>query len=186
MSEVIDWHRRLPAALALLLMAGAALVLLGATVEHRGASETGRAVESSAGTSHTEQAGEAGGGEGGESAKANGHQIGEVAGEQSENETVLGVRVESPVALTALVSASAGLAVLVWRRPTRLVAAAVVAFALAAGAFDVAEIDRQLSAERTVLALLAVTVLLLRAATVTAAALLWRNTPRGISRNRAR
>jgi hypothetical protein len=156
MSEVTGWRRRLPAALALLLVVCAALVLLGATVEHRGTTETPE-------TSHSEQA---------ERSEAG---TGELAGEQGADETVLGVRVESPVALTGLALVSAGLAVLVWRRPTRLVAGAVLVFALVAAVFDGAEIDRQLSAERTALALLAVAVVLLRAATIAGAALMWRN-----------
>ena len=159
MSEVTGWRRRLPAAVAVLLVACAALVLLGATAEHRGTTET-------VDTSRSEQA---------EQAEHSAAGSGEVPGEQGKDETVLGVRVESPVALTGLALVSAGLALLVWRRPTRLVAAAVVAFALVAAVFDVAEIDRQLSAERTALALVAVAVVLLRAATVAGAVLIWRN-----------
>ena len=53
MSEVTGWRRRLPAAVAVLLVACAALVLLGATAEHRGTTET-------VDTSRSEQAEQAG------------------------------------------------------------------------------------------------------------------------------
>jgi hypothetical protein len=55
---------------------------------------------------------------------------------------VLGVRIESPAAVTGAAIVSVALEGLIWRRPTRWVTAAVVLVAAGAAALDVAEIRR--------------------------------------------
>ena len=74
--------------------------------------------------------------------------------------------------LAGLAVASLGLAFLIWRQPTRLIAGAVIAFSAGAAVFDVLELTRQHSG----LVLLAVVIVILRLTTITAAALLWRTT----------
>jgi hypothetical protein len=64
------------------------------------------------------------------------------------NETVLGVRIESPAAVTGAAIVSVALEGLIWRRPTRWVTAAVVLVAAGAAALDVAEISHQATENR--------------------------------------
>jgi hypothetical protein len=158
------WRRALPAVVGLLLVVCAALVIIGVTIERGGEAHTDTGVAS---TGHSEGA-EGGHAEtGGEQPHADSpaHQEGAAA------EAVLGVPIESPAALVGL---AVGLAALVWRRPTRLVTGVVVVFTVAAGVLDVAEISRQLSADRAWLAVLAGLIAVLRVATLAGAAVLWR------------
>lgn len=153
------WRRTLPAMIGALLVVCAALVIIGVSLEHGGDTHTDTgAVESS---EHTETEGE--------------HAE---SGEQPHTEeTLLGAAIESPAALVGLGVVSVGLAALVWRRPTRPVAGAVIVFTIAAGVLDVVEISRQLSADRGGLAVLAMVIALLRVATLAGAAMLWRTMP---------
>jgi hypothetical protein len=164
------WRRVLPATVGLLLVACAALVIIGLTIE-RGSSphvETG-VVEP---TQHSESAE-------GTQAETGDEQppVNTAHSESAEGEAVLGVPIESPVALAGLAVVSVALAALVWRRATRPVTGVVIVFTVAAGALDVAEISRQLSGDRVGLAVLAGLIALLRVATVTGATVLWRAAP---------
>jgi hypothetical protein len=86
------------------------------------------------------------------------------------NETVLGVRIESPAAVTGVAIVSVALEGLIWRRPTRWVTAAVVLVAAGAAALDVAEIRRIAAAW----AALATVIALTHLAVVAGAVILWR------------
>jgi hypothetical protein len=86
------------------------------------------------------------------------------------NETVLGVRIESPAAVTGTAIVSVALEGLIWRRPTRWVTAAVVLVAAGAAALDVAEIRRIAAAW----AALATVIALTHLAVVAGAVILWR------------
>jgi hypothetical protein len=144
----------------------AALVIIGVSIERggEGHADTG-AVES---TERTE-------GEHAESSEGTHHEepVHADAAVHKE-ETVLGMPIESPAALVGLAVVSLGLAVLVWRRPTRLVTGGVVVFTVAAGVLDVVEISRQVTADRAGLVVLAGLIVLLRVVTVAGAAMLWR------------
>jgi hypothetical protein len=156
----VDWRRTLPAVVGLLMVVCAAMVIIGVSIERggEGHADTGT-VES---TEHTE-------GEHAESSE------GTHAEEPVHEEgAVLGVSIESLAALVGLAVVSVGLAVLVWRRPTRLVVGAVIVFTVSAGVLDVIEISRQVSADRASLVVLAGLIVLLRVATVACAAMLWR------------
>ena len=94
-------------------------------------------------------------------------------------ESALMATLESPAGLLGLAAVSAGLAALVWRHPRRTTAAAVGAFATAAGALDVLELTRHLAADRDGLAGLAAVILISRILAVAGALALWRAaTPR--------
>lgn len=154
------WRRTLPAMIGALLVVCAALVIIGVSLERggeQGHTDTG-AVESS---EHTETEGE----------------HAESREQPHTEETLLGAAIESPAALVGLGVVSVALAALVWRRPTRPVAGAVIVFTIAAGVLDVVEISRQLSADRGGLAVLAMVIALLRVATLAGAAMLWRTMP---------
>ncbi|QNE21389.1 hypothetical protein F1D05_30050 [Kribbella qitaiheensis] len=163
------WMARvsLPAVLAVLLMASAALLVVGAAIEH-----------GTGGESRTEsvQTGEAGEGayhdEAPESAAAE--------GEAAHGETVLGMELESPVSIAALVVVSLALAGWVWRRPTRLTAAILVVFAAVVAVADGREVGHQLSGDHAGLAAVAAVLVVFRLATIIGAAQLWRSMSPGV------
>ncbi|WP_406051371.1 hypothetical protein [Kribbella sp. NBC_00889] len=66
------------------------------------------------------------------------------------------------------------LAGLIWRRPTRWVAAAVVLFAAGAAVVDIREISHQATENRGSLAVLAAVIALAHVAVAVGAATLWR------------
>ena len=151
----------LPAIVGVLLVACAALVIVGVGLERSG--EAGHA--------------DTGAVESAEHAEGENAEPGEESHDENtvhDEEALLGIPIESPPALVGLAVGSVGLALLVWRRPTRLVAGAVIVVSVGAGVLDVVEIGRQLSADRMGLAVLAVLIAVLRVVTVTGAAVLWR------------
>ncbi len=165
----------LPAVVGVLLVVCAALVIVGVSLERNGEdshTDTG-AVES---TEHAEGENDGSGEETHDENAGRGENTGRGEDAVHDEEAVLGMRIESPAALAGLAVVSVGMALLVWRRPTRLVTAAVVVVSVGAGVLDAMEIGRQLSADRVGLAALAVVIAVLRLATVTGAAVLWRTT----------
>lgn len=88
-----------------------------------------------------------------------------------------GVGVESPWVVALGTVAAIGLAVMVWRRRSRPVIAAVVAFTAAAVVFDVLEIKHQAAEGHTALVLLAALIVAIRVATVAGCGYLYRASP---------
>ncbi|HEV8560158.1 MAG TPA: hypothetical protein VGR06_27815 [Actinophytocola sp.] len=154
------WRRALPAAVGLLLVVCAALVIIGVLIERGGETHTEGGVAAT--TEHTE----------GERAEPGEERP---PAEDAGDETVVGIRLESPAALVGLAVVSVGLAVWLWRRPARPAAGVVTVFTVAAGVLDVAEISRQLAADQTGLVVLAGLIVLLRLVTVAGAVALWRS-----------
>lgn len=164
MTSVSARLRVLPAVVAMLLLACAALLIAGGSIEKSTESGTHAAPETSVVETpgHNERAEHSAEGA-----------VPEQTGEGGPGESVLGVPLESPAALAAMAVVSVALALL-GRPPIRVVTGAVVMFAVAAGVLDVAEVVRQVAADRTGLAALAALIALLRAAILVGAALLWR------------
>jgi hypothetical protein len=149
----------LPLLIAVLLVVAAALFGVGVAMEHSGG-DTHAAVATTGSAGHTET-----GQEGSESGTAPaGHS------ETATSERVLGIALESPATVTAAVVVSLLLAGLVWRYPRRPVLIVVALFAAGAAVFDVAEVARQVSADRAGVAALAVVVAVLHVAVVVVAA----------------
>ena len=169
-----DGRRLLPGIVGLLLIACAALVIAGVSIErggensdHRG--ETAEHVE----TGHDEHPG----GHGQDLPEAHQEQppgAHESARASEAAESGVVRTLESPAALAALAVFSVGLAALIWWRPTRVIAAAVAVVTVIAGAFDLIELLRHLSADRAGLAALAGLILALRVVTVAGAVMLLR------------
>jgi Flp pilus assembly protein TadB len=135
-------NRRLGRAAAVLFVACAALFVVGVVAERTSAHSEAVATES-----HDE------------SAEAPGHDEAaehrEGAADHAESETVLGIDVESPAAVTLAVVASLALGVASWLQNRRWLALLSVAFGVAFAVFDIAEIGHQLDESRTGLAVLA-------------------------------
>jgi hypothetical protein len=161
-TAVVTWRRALPALLGALLVVCAALVIIGVSLER--------------GAAHTDGGAVAGSSEQGESAEQRAAEgaAPRPGGQVETAETLLGVSLESPWTLAGMAVISVGLAVLVWRRPTRVVAVAVIVVAVGAGVLEVAEVVRQLSADRAGLAVLPMLNAVLRVAIVAGAVVLWR------------
>src|SRR5262245_24636301 len=158
-------RRILPALVGLLLVLSAALVILGVSLERRSETHTGNGeVAESVERGHDEHGGD--------------ESVGRADDEAREPDFVTSL--ESPAVLAGLAVVSVGLAVLVWRRPNRPVAATVAAIAAAASVADVLELTRHLSAGRTGLAVLAAVIVVLRILTVAGALALLRNASRPI------
>jgi hypothetical protein len=159
--------RSLPAAVAALLLLSAALSVLGAILEsHSGGSEIPTlSVSEPAGHSDTEGHAEGG---------AEEHATEPSTHLESTGETVLGIRIDSPGAVTAAAIVAVALASLVWRRPTRWVTAAVVLVAAGAAALDIAEISHQAREDRGGLAAQAAIIALTHLAVAIGAVILWR------------
>lgn len=158
-------RRRVAAAVAALLVATAALLVLGVALERHAASgaeshsmsETGGEHES-----HHEESGETTHGE------ADVHRDEDNAGESATVEAI-----ESPWAAALGTVAAVTLAVAVWRRPTRPVIALVAVFTVAAMVFDLREIGHQAGEDRIGLVALASVLVALRAATIAGAGYLY-------------
>jgi len=142
--------RRWPARIvAILLLLAAALVIVGVSIE----SAQGH-IETTTTNEHTESG-----------------EVGEGHPQPStspgiEGATVLGIPLESPILIGGLAVASVVLAAAIWLRPGRLTAVLVIAFSIAAGVFDVAEIQNQAAEDAGVLLAAAVVVVLLRLLTI--------------------
>jgi hypothetical protein len=150
-------RRWLPAVLALLLVAAAALLVVGVSLE-RGDRDAAAATRS----------GEVGPDESTGEGEAAGHTGAAAA------EAPLGLPLESTGAVAALVVGSLALAAAVWRRPVRLVLGVVAAFAIVAGVLDVTEASHQLDDSHTGLAALAGAIATTRVLVVLGAGWLWR------------
>ena len=83
---------------------------------------------------------------------------------------MLGVEIESPGTVAAVVTVSVLLAVAVWRRPSTVVYALVGLFTTGATVFDIAEIRHQVGDGTAAFAVIAAAVAALHAATVLVAA----------------
>lgn len=184
-----------PAAVAALLILGAVLLVIGVNIEQAGEAgeaghhpaatgsaapgeagakdgDTGSAGDNDASEPSTspEQAGSSEPTGSSESTEA----TGEGEGEHAEGLPArLGL--EKPLALTAMLVISLGLAGAVWWRPIRPVTAVVAVFALAAGVFDVIEIGHDISVDHGGLAVLAGIIAASRVAVIAGAADLWRH-----------
>lgn len=154
--------------MALLLLVGAVLLVIGVNIEQVG--ESGEAGH------HPAAAGSAAPGEAGSgAASAESAESTEATGEKKRAEGLparLGL--EKPLALTAMLVISLVLAVAVWWRPIRAVTGVVALFALAAGVFDVIEIGHDVSVDHGGLAVLAGIIAASRLAVIATAADLWR------------
>ncbi|WP_146221067.1 hypothetical protein [Mycolicibacterium moriokaense] len=157
--------------MAVLLVAAAALLVVGVLLERHTESGAEHPVVATSGEQQESHRGESTEGTHAEGGTAPGSHDGEAA------EQLTGINVESAwvVALGAIVSIA--LAVAVWRRPNRAVSATVVAFAAAALVLDVLEINHQIGADRIGLAALAGVIAALRVATVIGGAYLFRSRP---------
>jgi hypothetical protein len=166
--------RYLPATVGALLLLSTALLVLGVVLEHRSDS-TAPHTTTSEPAGHQDEAAPAEGGadedaaearEDGEDGEASAHA-------ESQDETVVGVRTESPAVVTAGAFASVLLAGLIWRRPTRKIAAAVVLFGAAAAVADALEVSHQATENSGGLAVLAAVVAAGHVAVAVIAAILW-------------
>lgn len=161
---------RLPGVVAALLVLGAALLILGSSLE-RADDEAARPpipTESAQHDESTERAESARG----EEAHHDGSSV------AASQESPLFELLESPVSIAGFGLVSLGLAAAVWRRPTRPVLAVVLLFAAAAAVLDTVEIGIQLSADRTGLAVLAGVIVVTRIAVIGGAIQLWRTRTR--------
>jgi hypothetical protein len=158
------------AVVAVLLVAAAALLILGVVLErhtesgsdsgHPGVAATGEQQES-----HHDGSTEGAHAETGVSP----HGGGEAA------ERLTGISVESPLIVALGAVASIALAGAVWLRPNGPVVAVVLVFTAAALVLDVLEISSQLGADRIGLAALAAVIAALRSVTIVAGAYLYRS-----------
>jgi hypothetical protein len=138
--------RRAPRVIAMLLIVAAALFVIGVTSER---DEDTHSDEPTSETGEHDEATEAD--EGTETPTAE-----PAEGETGENEVrVLGIDVESPLAIAAAVVVSVLLAGVVWRRPTRRLLVVIAVVAAAFAVLDIAEVVHQVDENRTGLALLA-------------------------------
>jgi hypothetical protein len=138
--------RQAPRVIAILLIVAAGLFVIGVTSE---GNEDTHSDEPTAETGEHDEATEAG--EGTETPTAE-----PADGETGENEErVLGIDLESPLAIVGAVVVSVLLAGLVWRRPTRRLLVVIAVVAAAFAVLDIAEVVRQVDENRAALALLA-------------------------------
>jgi hypothetical protein len=159
--------RSLPALVAALLLLSTALLVLGVIVENHGSGSENPSASASETAGHRDTEGHAEGGSDEHAAEPSTHT-------ESANETVLGVRTESPGAVTAAAIVSVALAGFLWRRPTRWVSTAVALFAAGATALDLTEISHQTTDNRGDLAVLAAVIALAHLGVVIGAVILWR------------
>ena len=147
---------RLRAVVAILLLVGAALFIVGVAVERAAiANETSTsALPSTAESSpHVEGSGAEGTGIEGSGTEAG--QPATPAPETHNNEAILGINVESwPLAIVAAI-VSIGLAFAAWRGRHRAILLAVVVFALTFSVLDLREVIHQSSEGRTGIVVLA-------------------------------
>jgi len=167
--------RSLPATVAALLLLSTALLVLGVIIENHGSGSENPSSSASEPASHRDFEGHPEGGSDEHAAEPPTHT-------ESANKTVLGVRTESPGAVTAAAIASVALAGLLWRRPTRWVSTAIALFAAGATALDLIEISHQATDNRDGLAVLAAVIALAHLAVVIGAVILWRQVRNGTHR----
>jgi hypothetical protein len=158
----------LPLLVAVLLVTSAGLFAVGVAVEHR----TDRDVHSVVRPAGSDEHGDSGEEQGGESAEESDEEA--HAGEAADSERLLGVPADSPATVVIVVLGSVLLAALVARYPRPIVVAAVAGLAAGATVFDVAEVAHQVAADRTGVAGLAALVAALHLAAVVAAIALLR------------
>jgi hypothetical protein len=140
-----------------LILAAAALFVVGTTAErHSTATET---TQTSTSETSSEQSSEGHTEGGGEKASPN------------SAETVFGINAESNGAIVAAAVLSVALALAAWLRPRRPVFLVGAAFCLAAAVFDLREMSHQFSESRNGLATVALFVALLHLAAVAAGVL---------------
>lgn len=138
--------RRVPRIIAILLIVAAGLFVIGVTAER---DEDTHSDEPTSGTGEHHEGSEAD--EGTETPTAE-----PAESEAGENEErVLGIDVESPLAIAAAVVVSVLLAGLVWRRPSPRLLVVIAVVAAAFAVLDIAEVVHQVDENRTGLALLA-------------------------------
>jgi hypothetical protein len=156
---------------AVLLVAAAALLILGVAFERHAESGAEHPVVAATGEPQEGHHDESTEGTRAEPGTAPDNPGGKAA------ERLTGISVESTwvVALGAI--ASIALAVAVWLRPSRPVIAMVVTFTAAALVLDTLEIGHQLGADRIALAAIAGGIAALRVATIVGSAYLYRSRP---------
>ena len=137
--------------LSALLIVGAVLFTVGIAAEHAADDHV------EPGAIHTEE-GEAAGEHTDEEARA------EPAHDESSEERVLGMNLESPFIIGLGIAVSVVLAVLTWRSNLRLVLLTAVGFAALFVVFDIAELVHQIDQSRAGVAVLAAVVALVHAA----------------------
>jgi len=155
------WPARI---VAIFLLLAAALVVVGVSIE----SAQGH-IETSTTNEHTESG-----------------EVGEGHPEPStapglEGAKLLGIPLESPILIGGLAAASVVLAAAIWVRPGRVTAGLVIAFSIAAGVFDVAEIQHQAAEGAAGLLAAAVVVVLLRLLTILGSVVILRDHVRGVT-----
>ena len=158
-STTTTLQKRLAATVAVLLIAAAALLIAGILLERQ--AEAGSPPSDVATTEHQD-------GHLDESAEA------PPAGENEAADPLAGIGVESPWIIALGTVTTIALAVAVWRRPSRAVIAAVVAFTALALVFDVLEMKHQAAEGRTALILLAALIVAIRVSTIAACGYLYR------------
>ena len=130
--------------LSVLMVVGAALFAIGSRVE-RGSTD----VHGSEPASHVE------GSETGENHAGEDQEQSASASETGESERVLGLNLESTPMIVLAVAVSVALAALTWRLNTSLLLLATIAFAVAFGVLDLAELGHQTNESRTRLVVIA-------------------------------
>jgi hypothetical protein len=136
--------------LSALLIVGAALFAVGTTVE-RNADD-----HAEDGATHTEEGEPAG-------EHADEHTAVGRAHDESSEERVLGMNLESPLLIGLAVAVSVALAVFTWRSNAQFVLLAAVGFAALFAVFDVVELAHQIHNSRSGIAVLVATVALVHA-----------------------
>ena len=137
--------------LSALLIVGAALFAVGIAAERTADDHV------EPGATHTEE-GEAAGEHADEDAGA------EPVHDESSEERVLGMNLESPLTIGLGLAVSVALAVVTWRSNRRLVLLAAVGFATVFAAFDIAELVHQIDQSRAGVAVLVAVVALVHVA----------------------
>jgi hypothetical protein len=161
---------RLRAVVAILLLVGATLFIVGVAVERTAiANESSSAAHpSSTESSHHEE----GSGTEGSGTEGSGTEAGQpvTSAPESASETILGVNVESwPLAIAAAI-VSIGIALAAWRGRPRTILFAVAVFALAFAVLDIREVIHQASEGRTGIVVLASLIALVHLAAAALAA----------------
>lgn len=167
-STAAPWRQRASVTVAALVMASAALVVVGIFLERHAESGTQHSVGSTTAEhheNHQEKSAE-------ESHIDTAPPASESGSEVAEHHT--GIGVESPRIVALGTVAAIALAVAVWRRPSRPVLVAVLVFTAAAAVLDVLEIKHQVGEGRVGLALLAAFIVALRVATIGGCGYLYR------------
>jgi uncharacterized low-complexity protein len=165
--------------LSALLLAGAALLAIGAAAE-RGSDDHH---DEAATTETAEEVGHDEAAEEGEHTEATATAHSEVSeeGEEGEEEELLGVNVESIPLVVAGVLASVALAIGVWLRRDRWLLWTVAGLAVAFVVFDVAEFVHQIDENRTGIAIIAASVAVLHFAAAAVAETRATSEPAGAS-----